>query len=169
VRALATFAFACWLCSTAFAQEQERSLVDRLLKPDMTLQNSAQNKKFIADGQSIDKHATVASFYVENKSNSRTFSGSRDFRSGQFDARSFWDAKHGNSSVKKTANSAPTFTGSSLHYPVRNSADQDKSAQAHEFAGQRPFLVRGKSQKSLDRHEPPMTIDQVRELLNKNK
>src|SRR6476659_1045780 len=30
------------------AQDQERKLMDRLLKPDMTLQNDAQNKKFIA-------------------------------------------------------------------------------------------------------------------------
>ena len=29
------------------AQEQERKLIDRLLRPDMTLQNSAQNKKFV--------------------------------------------------------------------------------------------------------------------------
>jgi len=29
------------------AQDQEKKLVDRLLKPDMTLQNDAQNKKFV--------------------------------------------------------------------------------------------------------------------------
>jgi hypothetical protein len=38
-----------------------------------------------------------------------------------------------------------------------------------EYAGNRPFLDRGKSQKSLDAHDKPLTIEQVRELLNKSK
>ena len=37
------------VCS-ASAQNQEKKLVDRLLKPDMALQNDAQNKKFVGDG-----------------------------------------------------------------------------------------------------------------------
>jgi hypothetical protein len=52
---------------------------------------------------------------------------------------------------------------------VRNAYDSNKSTSDRTFAGQRPFLDRGKSQKSLDRQNPPMTIEQVRELLNKNK
>ena len=32
-------------------QDQERKLLDRLLKPDMTLQNDAQHKNFVADGE----------------------------------------------------------------------------------------------------------------------
>ena len=35
--------------------------------------------------------------------------------------------------------------------------------------GERPFLDKGKSAKSLQRENPAMTIEQVRELLNKNK
>jgi hypothetical protein len=37
------------------------------------------------------------------------------------------------------------------------------------FADRHQFREQGKSQKSLDQQNPPMTIDQVRELLNKNK
>src|SRR5437016_530736 len=51
--------------SCAFAQDQEKKLVDRLLKPDMSLQNEAQNKKFIADGASTNKRANVGTFYVQ--------------------------------------------------------------------------------------------------------
>jgi hypothetical protein len=40
---------------------------------------------------------------------------------------------------------------------------------ARIFAGNRPFLDQGKSQKALSRQNPPLTIEQVRELLNKNK
>ena len=38
-----------------------------------------------------------------------------------------------------------------------------------KFADQHQFSERGKSQKSFDRQNPPLTIEQVRELLNKNK
>ncbi|PYL50891.1 MAG: hypothetical protein DMF32_02865 [Verrucomicrobia bacterium] len=56
--------FAVWfvvtaaLCCVLRAQDQEKKLLDRLLKPDMTLQNDAQNKKFSGDGSvSINKRA----------------------------------------------------------------------------------------------------------------
>ncbi len=54
-------------------------------------------------------------------------------------------------------------------YPTRTAAGSERSAPGREFAGNRPFLDEGKSQKSLNHQEAPMTIDQVRELLNKNK
>src|SRR5260370_41382563 len=75
--------------SFARAQDQESKLVQRLLRPDMTLQNTAQNKKFIADGASINKKATVGTFSFQQKSNSRSFSNTREFSAGQFDSRSF--------------------------------------------------------------------------------
>src|SRR5205814_2449220 len=62
--------------SCACAQDQERKLVDRLLKPDMTLQSDAQNKKFIADGSSpINKEARVGTFYIHQKPRSKSFFG----------------------------------------------------------------------------------------------
>jgi hypothetical protein len=169
VRTFAIVFLTIGLVSIVQAQTQERSLVDRLLKPDMSLQNSEQNKKFRADGESIDKHATVGAFYFENKSNPRAFFGSRDFQSRQFDARSFADQKRRSSSSDKRVSAVSTYPGSSLQYPVREAYDHDKAAQGREFAGQRPFLERGKSQKFLDHPNAPMTIEQVRELLNKNK
>jgi hypothetical protein len=66
--------------SCARAQEQGRTLVDRLLKSDMSLQNPVQNKKFMAaKGASIDKHAATSTFYLEKKSNSKRFSGGPQF------------------------------------------------------------------------------------------
>jgi len=38
-----------------------------------------------------------------------------------------------------------------------------------DYAGIRPFLDQGKSQKSLSAQNKQLTIEQVRELLNKNK
>ena len=54
------------------AQDQEKKLLDRLLKPDMALQNDAQNKKFVGDGSaSINKRAHVGRFYVHQKPSSK--------------------------------------------------------------------------------------------------
>ena len=153
------------------AQDQESKLVDRLLKPDMTLQNTAQKKKFAADGGSVDKRATVGTFYLQRKSNSKDFAGTRDFSAWQFNSQSFRGAKNAAniSSQREITNSnrnvaTPTSRG------VRDAPEEGRPARgSHTFAGERAFLDRGKSQKSLDRRNPPMTIEQVRELLNKNK
>jgi hypothetical protein len=152
------------------AQDQERKLVDRLLRPDMTLQNSEQKKKFIADGKSINKKATVGTFYVQKKSNSKTFSGTRDFSTRQFNSRPFYGSRSADE------NSLQQAAGNSrLAYPTpaargtRDAPRSDKKVASRAYAENRPFLGQGKSQKSLNRQNAPLTIDQVRELLNKNK
>lgn len=153
------------------AQDQEKKLVDRLLKPDMTLQNDAQNKKFIGDGPvSANKRAHVGTFFVHQKSNSKSFSGTRDFSTTQFYSQTF----HG----KRTAyevSSQQTFADSKAAYAnqtasgVRNAPQAGKKVASREYAGTRPFLVQGTRQKSLNKQNEPLTIEQVRELLNKNK
>lgn len=52
---------------------------------------------------------------------------------------------------------------------VRHEADGEKKISGNDFAGNRPFLGQGKNQKALSAQKPPLTIEQVRELLNKNK
>jgi hypothetical protein len=154
-------------------QDQERNLVDRLLKPDMSLQNTAQNKKFIAaNGASINKHATAGTFYVEKKSNSKRFFGARDFSTWQFNARSFHagDNLANFSSRKQITNSTRTYsTQTARGLRDAHAHEAGRTVDALIFAGSRPFLDQGKSQRSLDRQNPPLTIEQVRELLNKNK
>ncbi len=152
------------------AQDQERKLVDRLLKPDTTLQSSEQKKKFIADGTSINKKANVGTFYVEKKSKSKAFSGTRELSTQQFNSRPFHGSRSApeNSSQQTTGNSRVTYPTQSAPGP-RDASQSDKRAASHAYAGNRPFLDQGKSQKSLNQQNAPLTIDQVRELLNKNK
>ena len=52
---------------------------------------------------------------------------------------------------------------------TRDAPQSDKKVAVRTYAENRPFLEEGKSQKSLNRQNAPLTIDQVRELLNKNK
>jgi hypothetical protein len=167
------FATCLWLLaafSFAAAQDQESKLVDRLLRPDMTLQNTAQNKKLIADRTSINKQASVGTFYVQKKSNSKSFTGTRDFSARQFDSQSFHGTRSasGISSQQAIGNSRPAYATRTARGP-RDAPQSDKKVASRSYAENRPFLDQGKSQKSLNRKNPPLTIEQVRELLNKNK
>jgi hypothetical protein len=153
----------------ALAQNQEHSLVDRLLKPDTTLQNSAQSKKFIADGAPITRRAAVSAFYIQQKPKPRSFAGTGEFSTAGFNSRSFPNGNRISTSAQKQAHDSSESYSTSSVSKLPNAPDSQKKQASRAFAGQRPFLERGKSQKSLDRKNPPLTIEQVRELLNKNK
>jgi hypothetical protein len=158
------------LCS-ASAQDQEKKLVDRLLKPDMALQNDAQNKKFGGDGSaSINKRANVGTFYVHRKPRSKDFSGTRDFSTTQFYSKTYHGGRtaHEASSQQTLANSKAPYASQTAR-GVRDVPQSGKKVASRGYAGTRPFQDEGKSQKSLNRQNEPLTIEQVRELLNKNK
>ena len=158
------------LCS-ARAQDQEKKLLDRLLKPDMTLQNDAQNKKFMGDRASpINKRASVGTFYVHQKTHSKSFSGSRDFSTTQFYSRTYRGGRKASevSSQQVIANAHSAYANQTAR-GVREAPQSGKKVASRGYAGNRPFLDQGKSQKSLNQQNAPLTIDQVRELLNKNK
>jgi hypothetical protein len=158
------------LCS-ASAQDQEKKLVDRLLKPDMTLQNDAQNKKFTGDGSaSINKRANAGTFYVHRKPRSKNFPGTRDFSTTHFYAQTYHGGRtaYEASSQQTLANSKAPYANQTAR-GVRDAPQSRQEVASRAYAGTRPFLDQGKSQKSLNRQNEPLTIDQVRELLNKNK
>jgi hypothetical protein len=151
-------------------QDQERKLVDRLLKPDMTLQNDAQHKKFVADGTSMNKRASVGTFYVEKKSNEKNFSGTGQFSTQEFNSQFFHSKRNAFNvpSQQATRNSRPSYANQSAR-GVRDASQSGKKVPVRAYAENRPFLDEGKGQKSLNRQNAPLTIEQVRELLNKNK
>jgi hypothetical protein len=156
--------------SAARGQEQEKKLVDRLLKPDMTLQSNEQNKKFLADGTSINKRANVGTFYVQEKSNSKSFLAIGQFLSRPFTSRSYRSKRNAYevSPQQPVANSQSAYANRTAR-GVRDVPRTDKKIDGRAYAENRPFLDEGKSQKSLNRQNEPLTIEQVRELLNKNK
>ena len=168
--------FAVWTFLTAalccvHAQDQEKKLVDRLLKPDMTLQNDAQNKKFTGDGSaSINKRASVGAFYVHQKPSSKNYSGTRDFSTTQFYSQTYRGGRtaHEVSSQQTLTNSKATYANQTAR-GVRDAPQSGKKVASRAYPGNRPFLNQGTNQKSLNRQNEPLTIEQVRELLNKNK
>ena len=48
-----------------FGQQQERSLIDRLLRPEMDLQNRAQSKTFATNSKVIEQRGTVGTFVLQ--------------------------------------------------------------------------------------------------------
>src|SRR5260370_14563569 len=142
--------------SFASDKDQESKLVDRLLKPDMSLQNTAQNKKFIADGVSINKKATVGTFYFQEKSNSRSFSNTREFSARQFNSQSFQGARaaSGISSQQPIGNSHPSYSTRTAR--LRDAHAAHKAASTRAFARTRPFLGHRKTQTALNLKSCPL-------------
>ena len=160
--------------STALSQEQEGRLMDRLLKPNATLANPAQNKKF-ADRQmaSFDKPARTSTFSMSPRPVEKTFSEKeRAFTPQQFAARHF---RAGDSPAYISSRSQPVNDDRIILTPAATAGTRvapegsGVTAPVREYASSRPFLEKGKSQKSLHALDKPLTIEQVRELLNKSK
>lgn len=145
--------------------------MDRLLRPNMSLANPAQTKKFVAsDGVLADKEFTAGTFNIREASKLKRFSGQWQFSARGFSAKTF---SGGNTAANLWTRSAiphaqteyETVAAASLY----KAHDSGRSVQVRDFQDTHPFLVQGKSQKALSQQDKPLTIEQVRELLNKNK
>ncbi len=157
--------------SPSRGQVQEKKLIDRLLEPDMSLQNNAQDKQFTVSGTTKSKTAPTKSFYVVERPKEKPFQGARSFLTRIFGTHSSRASDKQASLTTRGkialpqipahasayASTRPAHTGSEA-YPVSEYVETNK-----------PFLVQGKSQKALSQQDRPLTLDQVRELLNKNK
>ncbi|PYI88423.1 MAG: hypothetical protein DMF03_10685 [Verrucomicrobia bacterium] len=149
---------------TANAQKQERKLIDRLLKPDTRLQNPQQTKSFSQQRTISTNSGATRSFYIAEKKLSRNFVADRQFATTSYSSRNFETKAATQTKVQDTS----TFsTRAAREVPVTTNGS--KKFSTRDFGSARPFLARGKSQKSLDAHHHPLTIEEVRELLNKNK
>ena len=145
--------FTVWTLLTAavccvHAQDQEKKLLDRLLKPDMALQNDAQNKKFGGDGSaSINKRAHIGSFYVHQKPSSKNYSGTRDFSTTQFYSQTYRDGRTYDVSSQQTLANSKAVYASQTARGVRDAPQSGKKVASRAYAGNRPFLNEGTNQK----------------------
>ncbi len=156
--------------AAAFAQEQEGKLVDRILKPNMSLVNSAQDKQFRTAGVPVTERAPSKSFETTNKALGKSFAGEREFPARTFAARPFQAGdRTANVSTRSAVAKTEMVYVPSTADSTRVAPENGNSLAATSFPGDRPFLGRGKSQKALSARDTPLTIEQVRELLNKNK
>ena len=168
MRWLPTIYLTCLGLSVSWAQQQEPGLVDRLLRPNMELQNKAQGKKFVASSAVIEHRGSVGTFLLQSNRAEKSFIDTHTLTTTEYPSRSLITPSTISSTQNRSANK-PGPVGTSSVRDIHNAHTPHKAGTSRMFADQHQFREQGKSQKSLDRQNPPLTIDQVRELLNKNK
>lgn len=139
----------------------------------MELSNSAQNKRFTAvEGTSVDKKFVARDFYVGKEQPAPSFEGGKSFLSKIFGTGKFARADAAANAKGKVA---PAYARAEFKTNqsslVRKSSLADQKMKVRDYPDNRPFLAQGTRQKILDqeRAEHPLSIDEVRELLNKSR
>jgi hypothetical protein len=156
--------------SATSGQEQEGKLIDRLLKPNLALANSAQNKQFAAKGASFDKRVQTRTFCISERSPTKSFGHTRVLSPKEFASRRFRTGDSiANLATRSQPNNSDTVHLALAAYDARVAPESGSKVATNRFADNRPFLAQGRSQKALSARDTPLTIEQVRELLNKNK
>lgn len=156
----------------ADAQQQEQKLLDRINRPNMELSNPMQGKAFSGGGGVQMREASVGRtvFDASKSAYSKEFSGARSF----FGVKNPW---FGNRVFETKTSTLSRSANLDSAYPVREAVTggftgSGKRANADSSSVEaRPFLVQGGAQGGLeqisDRISEKMTIDDIRELLNK--
>ncbi|MFZ9919988.1 MAG: hypothetical protein ACO3GO_00415 [Terrimicrobiaceae bacterium] len=154
------------------AQQQEKKLLDRINRPNMELTNPMQGKAFSGGGGVQMRDAVVKSAVFDSSKSAylKEFSGARSF----LGIKNPWFGNR----VFETKSS--TLTRSALvdsTYPVRQAAtggfagSGKRAETAPSSVQSRPFLLQGGAQGGLeqisDKISKEMTIDDIREMLNK--
>jgi hypothetical protein len=161
--------------ATGFSQVQERKLMDRFLKPNMELGNPLQAKSF-AEGRSValrkasesrDSYAGVRDAYIKDFAYTRSFFGIKNPWLGG----KLYDTKNA-SLLTKSA-----LLNADREVPVKKAEavgfyDATKSVNyGSPVVPVRPFIPSPAAPGSVntisDKITDKMTIDEVRELLNK--
>ena len=156
------------------AQEQEKKLLDRIQRPDMQLGNPLQSKAFAGVSEAGVKtssfanktHGTAQSGMLREFSGTRSFLGIKNPWFGQraYDAKSALLSSRMGLDTSKSYALKPAATESFSDMSKKASATQQQVPT-------KPFQVQGEAQGALqqisDKVKKEMTIDDVRELLNK--
>jgi hypothetical protein len=155
--------------SSASAQQQERKLIDRLLKPDTTLASPDQNKRFALAGSTTTKTARTRPFFIAGRARVKRYRDTRNVPVKSFATTATRDAQRAADVAAREPSRASAARYRTSDYNYTHAAiDADKTIDTSTYSETRPFLIQGKSQKALSAQDKPLTIDEVRELLNKN-
>lgn len=136
----------------------------------MELRNRAQNKAYTADSKVVGHQGRTETFVVEQGAKQKLFNDAHSATSKEY-ALGSGKADLRQRSILQAHNvDTHSQLAISSARDVRSAYDARLAVSGRNFPeDERVFREQGKSQKSLDRQNPPLTIDQVRELLNKNK
>ncbi len=155
----------------AKAQGQESGLLDRIGHPDRTLAFPLTNKNFGKTATFKDKAASTRSFALGKSAN---LAGGGVFRTHSFESAAY---KPKDFAFKEGASpGAMTFAQMNKLFDtrsvdVRDARDANKTLAVHSYGTPDAFVVRGKRQDTYDEmlKRKKLSIEEVRDLLNKNK
>ncbi len=168
-----------WCLSGAccFAQQDEKKLLERVLaKPDMSQINPMNEKKFESGGFLAKKAAPgSSSFLYQQKASPGKFENVRSF----LGIKNPWIGRKVYDPGQENVWSKTLIQNKETAYPVE-SIKAGKFHEAERRASRReqpfrtsPYLAQGSAQGRLDQLseqiDKNMTIEQVREILNKNR
>ena len=156
--------------SAAPAQEQEHNLTYRLLRPNLTLVNPAQARQFQTVNRYGLNHTISKQPWIPNRWIAKTVAGQNSYRTSQFATFHFQAAG-------KTANTflqSNTIKNGNMGTPLARDAthvarENSRYMPVTSFSTDRPLGLSRRTPQDLVGHEKPLTIEQVRELLNKSK
>ena len=126
----------------ARAQEQEKKLLDRLLKPDMTMQNDAEKKQFVAGGETITKKAPTKSFFFAKRKPEKGFWDTRQVDDQRIFCHEFTaiDAsKMANLSTRTRIAKADVALLHRMYGDIRTARDGTRTVTTSELSGVAPF------------------------------
>ena len=138
-------------CGVLHAQDQERKLVDRILKPDMTLGNPMQTKAYYSGSSGsvdISKEANVKDFYFTQKF------APKSFDTKEFDSKSFWRGDF--QFTTKAASMVKTAPAAEKTFETKAAACKGRPRSRQSLPGQRPRLRHPRVPRARqDLSEPP--------------
>ena len=169
MRLLPGFVFLLLLATAAYGQKQEEQFIDRLLRPNLNVSNPAQGKTFNMGKTATVKSAHTKAFHARNvRPGTRAFTTRRELATQEYAAFLFRDGS-AEARPSKQSYRAHELALTPRTMEMRSASEGRKQAQTQSYAANRPFRGRGKSQDALSQKDTPLTIEQVRELLNRNK
>ena len=159
---------------SAQAQKQERKLIDRVLKPDLTLSHPMGKKSFANAPSFRGKQYSGKRGYLVKKFPSKSFRTRTPWYASRrhFARDSRYDTSSANTDSDRVIQNADRSVAQEQYATSERSAARKRASLDTRWQGTRPFRVRGTKQDSLDRQNAELgklTIDQVREILNRNK
>jgi hypothetical protein len=177
VRLVVAFWLLTGLSCLAQHPQTEKKLLDRVTaKPDMSLLNPMNGKKFSAGGFSQGKKGTESSTFLYNqKFSTEKYRSVRSF----LGFKNPWFGKEVYDSKKASLWSKSLIANADKKIPVESSdarkfhLAEKKAAKREEPVKAPGYLRPGSAQGSLDRISEQigknLTIEQVREILNKDR
>lgn len=168
---LATLLFALF---SASAQQQEKKLLDRIQRPDMQLGSPLQSKAYEGGSNLKIKSSSASSktYGLSGATNLKEFHGTRSFlgiKNPWFGQPSF-EAKSASLSSRGAGDLASSYRVKPAAVSPYSASIRSANPSKPEIP-LKPFLVQGEAQGAMqqisDKVKKEMTIDDVRELLNK--